>query len=94
MAENFPRGSQKLAREMRFQPWPLLQSVDEILERRRSNASIGTRHHPDGSVNFGYLDIGRWWEAAPGNCLGRGWVRDSRFGSGDVIPGGKRKARP
>ena len=81
------------SREIKFRPWPLLQSVDEILGRRRSNASIGSPRNADSSVNFGYLDIGKWWEAAPGNCLGRGWVRDSRFGPGDVIPGGKRKAR-
>lgn len=60
--------------------------------------AIGTPRNPDGSPNYAYLQLGRWWENTDANGMGRGWVRDSRFGPGQVIPGtnraAQRKAKP
>lgn len=54
--------------------------------------AIGDKRHPDGSINYDYLDAGRWWEAGAG-VLSQGWVRNERFGAGVVIPGTNRSAQ-
>lgn len=55
--------------------------------------AIGKPRNEDGSVNYAYLDYGRWWDHADRNGIGRGWVRDERFGSGTVIKGTNRSAQ-
>lgn len=77
-------------RGLQFAPWPLLATERPVRQLR----AIGAPLHADGTPNYGYLDHGRWWESPQsGRILDRGWVRDSRFGPGDVIPGARRKAK-
>jgi hypothetical protein len=50
--------------------------------------AIGIPGDPD------YLQLGRWWDLPVGQSTGlaRGWVRDERFGCGQVIKGKRPKA--
>lgn len=78
------------ARELKFKPWPLLPDRPTVFGPR---APIGEKHNPDGTPNYAYLHCGRWWENADNHGMGRGWVRNERFGAGQVIPGARRKAK-
>jgi hypothetical protein len=76
--------------EQRFIPWPLKNQETREYEPLHP---IGKPLHPDGTVNYDYLDRGRWWDRKMTNGIGRGWVRDERFGSGQVIKGTNRAAQ-
>lgn len=80
-----PERVEQLSRE-RFKPWPAPKVSTEPAGPCRPKPATGTLG------SFDYLDAGEWWHLAPGYCgqLGRGFVRDSRFGSGQVIPGTDR----
>jgi len=60
-----------------FRSWPLCQLHTD--RPYRDASPVGIPGEP------GYLQIGRWWDAPPGNTLGMGFVRDERFGSAQVI---------
>lgn len=47
-------------RSERFTPWPLLP---ERIITAEPGESIGQPRNPDGSINYHFLDGGRWWDS-------------------------------
>jgi hypothetical protein len=73
--------------DLRFIPWPLAPVAGPPV----STEPIGTPRNPDGTPNYAYLDHGEWWKIEGCNSLGVGFVRNERFGSGQVVPGTNRQ---
>jgi hypothetical protein len=76
------------------------QCLAPIADRQgRPDPPIGKPRNPDGSINYGYLDLGDWMgKIGAGHCgqLGRGFVGNSRFASTateQVIPRTNRAAQ-
>lgn len=56
------------ATDLRLRPWPDPPALPTrplmAYDKRAMPDSIGEKRNADGSVNFDYLDAGRWWEKA------------------------------
>ena len=69
-------------RNLRFVPASI--TTQTRAEYRAPLPEVGTPGQSD------YLQLGEWWTRPALVECGRGWVRDERFGSGQVIKGTNR----